>query len=55
MFILFFGNPYAIKNNCNAQNIIACYDDDEIIQAKAADLLQGRIKTKGRLPVTVCN
>ncbi len=51
----FFGNPYAIKNNCNAQNIIACYDDDEIIQAKAADLLQGRFRTKGRLPVTVCN
>jgi beta-glucosidase-like glycosyl hydrolase len=51
----FFGNPYAIKNNCDAQNIIACYDDDEIIQSKAADLLQGRFKTKGILPVTVCN
>jgi len=50
----FFGNPYAIKNNCNAQNIIACYDDDAIIQAKAADLLQGKFKAKGRLPVTVC-
>lgn len=51
----FFGNPYAIKNNCTAQNIIACYDDDKIIQAKAADLLQGKFKAVGRLPVTVCN
>ncbi|MFY7964012.1 MAG: glycoside hydrolase family 3 protein [Chitinophagaceae bacterium] len=50
----FFGNPYAIKNNCNAQNIIACYEDDAIIQHKAADLLQGRFKAVGKLPVTVC-
>jgi beta-N-acetylhexosaminidase len=49
-----FGNPYAIKNWCNAKNIIACYEDDEIIQNTAVDLLQGRIPAKGKLPVTVC-
>jgi beta-glucosidase-like glycosyl hydrolase len=50
----FFGNPYAIKNNCQAKNIVACYEDDTIIQSKAADLLQGKFKAAGRLPVTVC-
>ena len=49
-----FGNPYAIKNWCAAKNIIACYEDDEIIQNTAIDLLQGKIVAKGKLPVTVC-
>lgn len=49
-----FGNPYAIKNWCAAKNIIACYEDDEIIQNTAIDLLQGKITAKGKLPVTVC-
>ncbi len=49
-----FGNPYAIKNWCDAKNIIACYEDDAIIQNTAVDLLQGKITAKGKLPVTVC-
>ena len=51
----FFGNPYVIKNVCSAKNIVACYDDDDIVQRKAADLLQGKFTAKGRLPVTVCH
>lgn len=51
---LVFGNPYAIKNWCNAKNLIACYEDDDIVQNTAADLLQGKIPAKGKLPVTVC-
>jgi beta-glucosidase-like glycosyl hydrolase/CubicO group peptidase (beta-lactamase class C family) len=50
-----FGNPYAIKNWCGAKNIIACYEDDEIVQNTAIDLLQGKITAKGKLPVTVCD
>ncbi len=50
-----FGNPYAIKNWCSAKNIIACYEDDAIIQNTAIDLLQGKITAKGKLPVTVCD
>ncbi len=50
-----FGNPYAIKNWCAAKNIVACYEDDEIIQNVAIDLLQGKINAKGKLPVTVCD
>ena len=37
-----FGNPYAIKNWCDAKNLVACYEDDEIIQNTAIDLAQGR-------------
>ncbi len=50
-----FGNPYAIKNFCEARNLVACYEDDTIIQNTAADLLQGKIAAKGKLPVTVCD
>ena len=50
-----FGNPYAIKNFCAAKNMVACYEDDDIIQNTAADLLQGKIPGKGKLPVTVCD
>jgi beta-glucosidase-like glycosyl hydrolase/CubicO group peptidase (beta-lactamase class C family) len=51
---MFFGNPYAIKTVCNAENIMACYEDDEIFQNAAADILQGLQQPKGKLPVTVC-
>lgn len=49
-----FGNAYALKNMCNAPNMVLCYEDDEIVQGVAADLLQGKIFYKGVLPVTVC-
>lgn len=49
-----FGNPYAIKNiAATAANLIACYEDNEITQFAAADILQGKIPAKGKLPVTV--
>jgi beta-glucosidase-like glycosyl hydrolase/CubicO group peptidase (beta-lactamase class C family) len=54
--ILFdFGNPYAIKNFCDARNLVACYEDDSITQNVAADILEGKIFAKGTLPVTVCS
>ncbi len=53
--ILDFGNPYALKNFCNAGNLIACYEDDSITQRTAIDLLEGKINAKGKLPVTVCD
>ncbi|CAN5314562.1 glycoside hydrolase family 3 N-terminal domain-containing protein [soil metagenome] len=49
-----FGNAYAIKNFCNATNLVLCYEDDEVTQATAADLLFGKLVFKGTLPVTVC-
>lgn len=52
---LAFGNPYALHDFCGARNLIACYEDDAFTQQAAADLLQGKILAKGRLPVTVCD
>ncbi len=50
-----FGNPYAVKNYCDAKNSVVCYEDDDIVQESAADLLAGKIPAKGKLPVTVCD
>jgi beta-glucosidase-like glycosyl hydrolase/CubicO group peptidase (beta-lactamase class C family) len=49
-----FGNPYAAKNVCSASNLAVCYEDDSIVHEVAADLLEGKIPYRGRLPVTVC-
>ncbi|HET7116254.1 MAG TPA: glycoside hydrolase family 3 N-terminal domain-containing protein [Hanamia sp.] len=49
-----FGNPYALKNFCDAKNLVACYEDDSITQNTAADMIEGKIIAKGTLPVTVC-
>lgn len=49
-----FGNPYAIKNFCNARNVVACYDNDDITQQAAADILKGAVVTQGKLPVSIC-
>ncbi len=50
-----FGNPYAVKNVCNAFNLVACYEDDTIFQQAAFDWLSGKFSAKGKLPVTACN
>ncbi|HMJ45950.1 MAG TPA: glycoside hydrolase family 3 N-terminal domain-containing protein [Ferruginibacter sp.] len=50
-----FGNAYAVKNLCNAKNLVVCYEDDDIIQQAAFDMLQGKLGFKGTLPVTVCD
>lgn len=49
-----FGNPYAIRNTCDARVLVACYEDDDITQDVAADLLNGKFVAHGHLPVTVC-
>ncbi len=50
-----FGNPYALKNFCDARNLVACYEDDSLTQIAAADILKGKINAKGTLPVSVCD
>lgn len=52
---LVFGNVLAVNNFCSAKNLIACYQDDDITQNAAADLLAGKIFSKGKLPVSVCD
>lgn len=53
--IVDFGNPYAIQYFCDANNLIACYEDDSITQKTAVDMLLGRLPYRGTLPVTVCD
>ena len=53
--ILQFSNAYAARNWCNAKNLVVCYEDDDVVQAVALDLLQGKLPYKGVLPVTVCD
>lgn len=50
-----FGNPYALKNFCDSRVLVAAYEDDDITQQTASDLLTGRFLAKGRLPVTACS
>ena len=49
-----FGNPYTVKNMCNAPNLVVTYEDDAIFQQAAFNVLRGTDKPKGTLPVTVC-
>ncbi|RXK81914.1 glycoside hydrolase family 3 N-terminal domain-containing protein [Filimonas effusa] len=49
-----FGNPYAIRNNCSAGNLVACYEDDSLMHETATALLRGTLPARGTLPVTVC-
>lgn len=53
-FTFVFGNVLAISNFCDAKNLVACYQDDDITRNVAADLLQGKVEAKGTLPVSVC-
>lgn len=53
--VVVFGNPYALKNFCDLKTLIVCYEDDDIIQDVAADMLIGRLPFKGVLPVTACD
>jgi beta-N-acetylhexosaminidase len=50
---LVFGNPYALQYLQQPRNLLACYEDDNITQQAAADLLMGKIAAKGQLPVSV--
>ncbi|MES1220424.1 MAG: glycoside hydrolase family 3 N-terminal domain-containing protein [Bacteroidota bacterium] len=54
-YTLVFGNVLATQNFCTAKNLVACYQDDNITQQAAADLMEGKIFAEGRLPVRVCN
>jgi beta-N-acetylhexosaminidase len=50
-----FGNVLATKNFCSAWTLATCYQDDDITQQAAADLLQGKFDASGKLPIRVCN
>ena len=54
--ILFhFGNAYAAKNWCEANNLVICYEDDSITQQEAIRKLVGASPCIGSLPVSICS
>lgn len=53
--IFIFGNVYATQLFCSSPSLVALYQDDEITQNAAVDLLEGKIGTRGTLPVTICD
>ena len=48
-----FGNVYATKNFLKAPTLVAMYQDDEIFQNVAADFVEGKLASNGKLPVTI--
>jgi beta-glucosidase-like glycosyl hydrolase/CubicO group peptidase (beta-lactamase class C family) len=50
-----FGNVYATKNFLTAPTLVALYQDDEITQNAAADFIEGKLASNGKLPVTIDN
>ena len=53
--LVLFGNPYAAKNFCNVKIILVCYEDTELIQSAAYEIITGVKNPQGKLPVTVCD
>ena len=51
---LTFGTVQAVTHFCEANNLVACHQDDDITQSVAADWLQGDFAARGVLPVSVC-
>jgi beta-N-acetylhexosaminidase len=48
-----FGNVYATQNFINANTLVAMYQDDDITQNVAADFVEGKVASRGTLPVTI--
>jgi beta-glucosidase-like glycosyl hydrolase/CubicO group peptidase (beta-lactamase class C family) len=48
-----FGNVYATQNFSNASTLVAMYQDDDITQNVAADFIEGKLASNGKLPVTI--
>ncbi len=51
---LVFGNVLATENFCSATSLMTCYQDDDITQDVAADVIEGKTAPRGSLPVSVC-
>lgn len=54
VFYVLMGNPYLMKNFCDAGSAIVAYEDDSIAETVVAKILLRQMVAKGRLPVTPC-
>ncbi len=50
---IILGNPYAVGEFKNIQNILFAYEDNDFSQKAVLQWLEGKIKATGKLPVTV--
>ena len=48
-----FGNVYACAAFLESPTLVAMYQDDEITENVAADFVEGKVASKGTLPVTI--
>jgi beta-N-acetylhexosaminidase len=48
------GNPYLVKNFCEAGSVLVAYEDDSIAEKSISRILLRQSNAKGRLPVTPC-
>lgn len=48
-----FGNVYAAKKFSKASTLVAMYQDDDITENVAADFIEGKLASNGKLPVTI--
>lgn len=53
LFVI-LGNPYLMKNFCNAKAALVTYEDDSITENTVAKVLLRKIAARGTLPVTPC-
>lgn len=54
VMIAVFGNAYVLKNACAAKSVLVTYEGDSVAERVAADILLGRRRAVGALPVTPC-
>ena len=48
------GNAYMVRNICKAKSIVVGYEDDNYTEEAVFEVLTGKLKPKGRLPVKPC-
>lgn len=52
VIVVVMGNAYSLKYFDGVKNILCTYEDNEITQSTAAEVIFGSIKAQGKLPVT---
>ena len=50
-----FGNVYASQKFLSTNTLVAMYQDDDVFQNVAVDFLEGKVASRGKLPVTIGN
>lgn len=52
--LVFFGNPYILRNFCDVKSALICYDEEAETQLAAIRVFTSALNLKGQLPVSVC-